>query len=54
MPTKAKDVQIGQYGEFGKNLNISTYITQHSYQITSQMRWPPLAPEKTFLQLKKA
>ena len=36
----------------GQTLNILTLISQHSYQISSQMRWHPLAPDKTFLQLK--
>ena len=36
----------------GQNYNISTLISQCSYQITSQMRLHPLAPDKTFLQLK--
>ena len=27
-------------------------LSQCSYQITSQMRWHPLAPDKTFLQLE--
>ena len=38
--------RIGQYSNF------VSQITWHSYQITSQMRWHPLAPDKTFLQLK--
>ena len=38
--------RIGQYSNF------HPLISQHSYQITSQMRWHPLAPDKTFLQLK--
>ena len=34
----------------GKFSNILTLISQHSYQISSQMRWHPLAPDKTLLQ----
>ena len=36
----------------GQNSNFSPLISQHSYQISSQTRWHPLAPDKTFLQLK--
>ena len=36
----------------GNFLNFASQITQRSYQITSQTRWHPLAPDKTFLQLK--
>ena len=52
MPMKAENGQIGQYGEFGENLNIPPLISQHSYQISSQMRWHPLATDKTYLSLK--
>ena len=38
--------RIGQYSNF------PPLISQHSYQITSQMMWHPLAPDKIFLQLK--
>ena len=38
--------RIGQYSNF------ASQITRRSYQITSQTRWHPLAPDKTFLQLK--
>ena len=33
-----------------KNLNISSQITQHSYQIMSQTRWHPLGIDKTYIQ----
>ena len=33
----------------GENSNISTLISQCSYHISSQMRWHPLAPDKTYL-----
>ena len=36
----------------GKYLNFPPLISQRSYQTTSLMRWYPLAPDKTFLQLK--
>ena len=36
----------------GQNSNVPPLISQHSYQVSSQMRWHPLAPDKTFLQLK--
>ena len=36
----------------GQNLNFPPLISQRSYQISSQTRWHPLAPDKTFLQLK--
>ena len=36
----------------GKYLNFPPLISQGSYQISSQMRWHPLAPDKTFLKLK--
>ena len=36
----------------GQNLNFPPLISQRFYQISSQMRWHPLAPDKTFLQLK--
>ena len=36
----------------GNFSNFVSQITQHSYQITSQTRWHPLAPDKTFFQLK--
>ena len=36
----------------GQNSNFPPLISQHFYQISSQMRWHPLAPDKTFLQLK--
>ena len=35
-----------------KYLNFPPLFCQHSYQISSQMGWHPLAPDKTFLQLK--
>ena len=34
----------------GKFSNIPTLVSQRSYQISSQMRWHSLAPDKTFLQ----
>ena len=37
----------------GQDSNFPPLISQHSYQITSQTRWHPLAPDKTFLQLKR-
>ena len=37
----------------GQNSNFPPLISQHSYQISSQTRWHPLAPDKTFLQLKE-
>ena len=39
------------YGN-GQNSNFLPLISQPFYQISSQMRWHPLAPVKTFLQLK--
>ena len=35
-----------------QNFEFFPLIFQHSYQITSQKRWHPLATDKTFLQLK--
>ena len=34
----------------GNFSNIPTLVSQHSYQISSQTRWHPLAPDKTLLQ----
>ena len=34
----------------GNFSNILTLVSQHSYQISSQTRWHPLAPDMTFLQ----
>ena len=36
----------------GQNSNFPPLISQRFYQISSQTRWHPLAPDKTFLQLK--
>ena len=36
----------------GQNSNFPPLISQHFYQISSQTRWYPLAPDKTLLQLK--
>ena len=38
---------IWRIGNFS---NIPTLVSQRSYQISSQTRWHPLAPDKTFLQ----
>ena len=35
----------------GNFSNILTLVSQCSYQISSQMRWHPLAPDKTLLQV---
>ena len=36
-----------------KFLNISSKITQHSYQITGQTRWHLVGTDKTYIQFKK-
>ena len=36
----------------GNFSNIPTLVSQHSYQISSQTRWHPLASDKTLLQKK--
>ena len=38
---------IWRIGNFS---NIPTLVSQRSYHISSQTRWHPLAPDKTFLQ----
>ena len=36
----------------GNFFNIPTLVSQHSYQISNQTRWHPLATDKTYLSQK--
>ena len=49
--SKGRKVKMADFvWRIGNFSNIPTLVSQRSYHISSQTRWHPLAPDKTFLQ----